>query len=84
MCTERALWEALLDPGGAEGALRGQEAAKIESDTGCPQGVDNITGKRHRKAHQETEGRDCAEKLHFKAGKPAWRKWHLNWVSNPM
>ena len=34
MSTERALWEASLDPGGSEGALRGWGAAKIELDTG--------------------------------------------------
>lgn len=57
---------------------------KLHRHRACSQGVDSIIGKRHRKAHQEKEGSEYVEKLHYKAGKPAQRRWHLSWVSDPM
>ena len=84
-CTEQGLWEAPLGPGGAEAALGWGEGGEVEK-TDAELALKELTvslGK-DSKAHQETEGSEYVEKFHYKAGKPAQRRWHLSWVSDPM
>lgn len=84
MCTKQGLWEAPLGPGGAESALGwgwNGEAEKIDTELALKELTVSL-GK-DRKAHQETEGLEHVEKLRYKAGKPAQRRRHPSWVSDP-